>query len=89
MKREALVPIDDELQSLIIDERARNSSSPTWLFPRPTKNPDGRLPTHAATYRGALYRWLARCQVRDAHGLPVRLTPHQVAPHLRDAPDQP
>jgi integrase len=78
MKRQALVPIDEELQALITAERARNSSSsPTWLFPRPTKNPDGRLPTHASTYRGALYRWLSRCQVRDAHGLPVRLTPHQ------------
>jgi hypothetical protein len=36
-----------------------------------------RLPTHASTCRAALYRWLARCEVRDAHGLPVQLTPHQ------------
>ncbi|NMM25128.1 MAG: tyrosine-type recombinase/integrase [Phycicoccus sp.] len=78
MKRQALVPIDEELQALIITERANNaSSSSPWLFPRPTKNLDGQLPTASSTYRLALYRWLARCEVRDAHGLPVRLTPHQ------------
>jgi hypothetical protein len=47
------------------------------LFPRPTKNPDGRAPTASSTYRLALYRWLDRCDVRDTHGRPVRLTPHQ------------
>ena len=77
MKRQALVPIDEELQTLITAERARNSVGGPWLFPRQTKNLDGQLPTHASTYRGALYRWLARCDVRDAHGLPVRFTPHQ------------
>jgi len=47
------------------------------LFPRPTKNPDSRAPVASSTYRLALYRWLARCQVRDTHGRPVALTPHQ------------
>lgn len=77
MKRQALVPIDEELQALVIAQRARNSAASPWLFPRATKNPDGLLPTISATYRNALYRWLERCEVRDAHGRPVRLTPHQ------------
>jgi integrase len=76
MKRQALVPIDEELQALIITERARTAASP-WLFPRATKNPDGQHPTDSSTYRLALYRWLELCEVRDAHGLPVHLTPHQ------------
>jgi len=76
MKRQALVPIDEELQELILTERARTSSS-RWLFPRATKNPDGQIPTRSTTYRPALYRWLELCEVRDAHGQPVRLTPHQ------------
>ncbi|MFZ5871202.1 MAG: tyrosine-type recombinase/integrase [Actinomycetota bacterium] len=77
MKRQALVPIDEELHALITAERARRSGSSPWLFPRLTKNPDGQAPIAATTYRAALYRWLERCEVRDAHGLPVRLTPHQ------------
>jgi hypothetical protein len=47
------------------------------LFPRPTKNLDGQLPTSSSTYRLALYRWLERCDVRDEHGQPVHLNPHQ------------
>lgn len=86
MKRQAPVPFDEELQALISAERARNSSSPTWLFQRLTKNPDGRLPTHASTHRGALYGWLARCATRTPAG-PAHPAP--VAPHPRDAPDQP
>ena len=76
MKREALVPIDEELHALIVEQQDRVGDAPV-LFPRPTKNPDGRAPTASSTYRLALYRWLARCDVRDAHGRPVRLTPHQ------------
>ena len=47
------------------------------LFPGPTKNPDGRAADRRSTYRLALYRWLDRCDVRDEHGRPVHLTPHQ------------
>jgi integrase len=81
MKRQALVPIDEELHAMIIEQQARLLSdlggSVALLFPRPTKNPDGRAPMSSNTYRGALYRWLARCDVRDEHGQPVHLTPHQ------------
>jgi integrase len=76
MKREALVPIDEEIREEIA-ERRRESGAGRWLFPRPTKNPDGRFPSAASTYRAALYRWLQCCDVRDEHGMPVQLTPHQ------------
>jgi hypothetical protein len=76
MKRQALVPIDEQLHALIVEQQTRVADAPV-LFPRPTKNPDGAAPTAASTYRLALYRWLARCEVRDAHGRPVALTPHQ------------
>lgn len=76
MKREALVPIDEELHALIT-ERARTLATTPVLFPRATKNPDGKVPMSSSTYRLALYRWLERCEVRDEHGHPVHLTPHQ------------
>jgi integrase len=76
MKRQALVPIDEGLHALVVDQQARVADAPV-LFPRPTKNPSRRAPIAAATYRGALYRWLASCEVRDPQGRPVRLTPHQ------------
>ena len=34
-------------------------------------------PVSSGTYREALYRWLEDCDVRDEHGQPVHLTPHQ------------
>ena len=80
MKREALVPIDDELLTLIREQQQRVLGaypSGTVLFPRPNSNPDGRLPVASPTYREALYRWLQNCDIRDEHGQPVHLTPHQ------------
>ncbi len=76
MKREALVPIDEEICAEVTGQQERAGSSP-WLFPRPMKNPDGRFPSASGTYRGALYRWLQHCDVRDEQGRPVHLTPHQ------------
>jgi integrase len=81
MKREALVPIDDELEALIAGQRERNrqrwpAGTPV-LFPRATTNIDGTRPIGSSTYREALYRWLEQCDIRDEHGEPVRLTPHQ------------
>jgi integrase len=81
MRREALVPIDEELRALLGEQRQRNDQRwPTGialLLPRPTKNIDGQVPIGSATYRMALRRWLDRCDIRDAHGEPVHLTPHQ------------
>jgi integrase-like protein len=51
--------------------------SETVLFPQASKNPDGQVPAGSATYRLVLHRWLADCDIRDEHGRPVYLTPHQ------------
>ena len=83
MKREALVPIDEELDAP--DQRQQRRRSLRTLARRdPGAVPAARTPTStgtcpisAGTYRDALHRWLARCDIRDEHGQPVRLTPHQ------------
>jgi len=81
MKREALVPIDEQLRELITQHRQRIAqcwpAGTPGLFPRPTKNVDGSHPIASPTYRAALLRWLAACAIRDEHGQPVHLTPHQ------------
>lgn len=81
MKREALVPIDEEVEQAITEQQRRilrrwANGSP-WLFPAPKMNPDGRKPLTTHSYRGQLRDWLTRCDVRDEHGKPVHLTPHQ------------
>ena len=81
MNREALVPIDEQLQQLIAEQQQRVLQR--WpggvpvLFPRPLANPDGHKPMSSTTYRDALHRWLRLCDIRDEHGQPVHLTPHQ------------
>lgn len=80
MKRDALVPIDEELLTLIRDQQRKVTArfpATRLLFPRPTKNVDGNFPLGSSTYRHALYRWLEQCEVRDEHGRPVHFTPHQ------------
>ena len=80
MNREALVPLDEELHTLIRAQQARltaEATAPPVLFPRPTKNPDRAIPLSTSTYRAALYRWLESLDVRDEHAHRVRLTPHQ------------
>ena len=81
MKREALVPIDEELQRLITEQQRRTLAGwpggPPVLFPKINSNLDGTRPYSASTYRQALYRWLRRCDISDEHGQPVHLTPHQ------------
>jgi hypothetical protein len=81
MRREALVPIDEELAGQIARQRQRTAGR--WpggtpvLFPRPQANLAGTRPVSGGTYREALYAWLETCQVHDEHGRPVHLTPHQ------------
>jgi integrase len=81
MKREALVPVDDELVAEA--GRQRERSAGRWpggvpvLFPRPTRNIDGSRPVNGDAYRGGLRRWLERCDIRGEDGQPIRLTPHQ------------
>jgi integrase len=81
MKREALVPIDEELHREILQQQqrtiARFPAGTTVLFPRKNSNLDGRRPISTSTYRDALNRWLTTCDIHDEHGRPVHLTPHQ------------
>jgi len=81
MKRDALVPIDEQLRELIAQHRHRAlqrwSAGTPGLFPRPTKNVDGAHPIASSTYRAALLRWLTACEISDENGQPVHLTPHQ------------
>jgi len=81
MKREALVPIDEEIEREITGQQRRIlqrwADGSAWLFPAPRMNPDGRIPLSTSSYRGQLAMWLQRCEVRDEHDRPVHLTPHQ------------
>jgi integrase len=81
MRREAAVPIDEELEASIRDQQRRVldqwPDGTTCLFPRSRANISGNLPLSDGTYRRMLYRWLATCEIRDELGRPVRLTPHQ------------
>jgi len=81
MEREAAVPIDEELEAEIGAQQQRvldrwPGGSPN-LFPRPTGNASGQRPFSPDAYRGMLNRWLQSCDVRDEHGQPIHLTPHQ------------
>lgn len=81
MKREALVPIDEELHRQASEQQQRVLQC--WpggvpvLFPRLKANLDGQRPVRDGTYRKALYRWLECCDIRDENNKPVHLTPHQ------------
>ena len=93
MKREALVPIDDELQAEISSQQQRvlqrwPDGAPV-LLPRPNMNLGGHQPIAANTYRDALSRWLERCDIRDEHGQLVHLTPHQLRHPRRARPARP
>lgn len=81
MEREAAVPIDEELEAEIRAQQRRvldrwSEGNPN-LFPRARTNIDGRRPLSPDTYRAWMQRWLETCDVRDEHGQPVHLTPHQ------------
>lgn len=81
MRREAAVPIDEELQADIRAQQQRVASR--WpqahphLFPAPTRNAHGQRALTYYSYRATLNRWLADCEIRDEHGEPAPLTPHQ------------
>src|SRR5260370_12803477 len=80
MKREALVPVDEELAGQIRGQQQRvlqrwPGGTPV-LFPRPKGNIRGDNPIGSQSYRDALRAWLERCDIRDENGEPTRLTPH-------------
>jgi integrase len=80
MRRDAVVPIDDELATMIEaqQDRARQRFPDTAvLLPRGHANPDGRFPIHTGTFDMRLKRWLADTAVTDELGRPVKVTPHQ------------
>jgi integrase len=81
MKREALVPIDEQLHQMIKTHQqqilVRWPGGVPVLSPRTKANIDGTRPVAAPAYRTALYRWLDECDIRDEHGRPMHLTPHQ------------
>jgi len=81
MKREAAVPIDEELESEIRAQQQRvlqrwPDGNPN-LFPRHKANASGQWSLAADTYRNMLEAWLHACDIRDEHGQPVHLTAHQ------------
>lgn len=81
MRREAAVPIDEELERQIRAQQQRVAAR--WpehhphLFPAIIGNAGGRNPMTYYSYRGMLNTWLTTCEVRDEHGRPVHLTAHQ------------
>ena len=81
MKREAAVPIDEELEAGIGEQQhavlRRWPDGPSLLFPRERSNVSGNVPLDPGTYRRKLNCWLQACDIRDEHGRPVHLTPHQ------------
>jgi integrase len=81
MSREAAVPIDEDLEAEVRAQQGRVQSQwpdgVPYLFPRKLMNPYGKIPLASDSYRGTMLRWLTACDVRDEHGKPVHLTPHQ------------
>jgi integrase len=81
MRRDAAVPIDEELEAAIRAQQQRVLQR--WpgggphLFPRLTANADGTRPYSPGTYVSQLDRWVADSDIRDEHGRAVHLTPHQ------------
>jgi integrase len=80
MRREALVPIDDELANWLIAQQQRVRDEyplATVLFPRSLANPDGKLPVPTSTFHLNLKQWLDTCEIRDELGRRAKVTAHQ------------
>ena len=80
MRRDAVVPIDDELATMIEAQQAcTRQRFPTTgvLLPRSSANPDGRLPIPTATFHLQLGQWLQTCGFTDELDQPVHVTAHQ------------
>ncbi|WP_067480433.1 tyrosine-type recombinase/integrase [Nocardia amamiensis] len=79
MHRDAFVPIDTDLAEAITAQQQAvlaEFDDPEYLLPRPTRNPEGKLPFSTATFRGELLEWLRACDIRDELGCPVHVSPH-------------
>lgn len=80
MRREAIVPIDEQLAAKIADQqrRARAAHPDTnVLLPRTHANPNGRHPISPNTFDMHLKQWLTAVAVVDELGRPAKVTPHQ------------
>lgn len=80
MRREAIVPIDEQLAAKIADQqrRARAAHPDTnVLLPRTHANPNGRHPISPNTFDMHLKQWLSAVAVVDELGRPAKVTPHQ------------
>lgn len=81
MRREAAVPIDEDLEREIRAQQQRvherGPGQHPHLFPALVGNAGGRNPMTYYSYRGMLNAWLATCRIHDEHGQPAHLTPHQ------------
>ena len=92
MKREALVPVDDEILALVGEQKQRVlqrfPAGAPLLFPRQNGNLNGSGPSPAAPTAGALplAGRLRHPRRARAAGAP---DPPSVAPHAGDDPDQP
>ena len=93
MKREALVPIDEELRAMITAQQDRNrerwpAGTPV-LFPRPHSNIDGTRPVSTGTLPVGAAQ-LAGTMRHPRRARPARPAyPAPVAPHAGDNADQP
>jgi integrase len=81
IRREAAVPIDEELQTEIRAQQTRVTARWTdthpHLFPPLTGNAGGQRAMTYYSYRIMLNRWLVLCDIPGEHGDPVHLTLHQ------------
>lgn len=86
MKREALVPIDEELEHAITDHIANVNQTSTphagsadtrVLFPHGRSNAQGTHHISTHTYSTCLRRWAVRCKITDENGLPAVVSPHR------------
>lgn len=81
MRREAAIPIDEDLETTIRTQQQRVAKRwPTdhpHLFPALIGNAGGQNPMTYYSYRNMLNSWLSTCKVLDEHGQPAHLTPHQ------------
>jgi integrase len=81
-KREAAIPISDRLLARIRFQQQRNAhafpNGSPWLLPAIGQgNGQGQRPFNYTTLLSRMTGWLARLELVDQHGAPVRVTPHQ------------
>jgi site-specific recombinase XerD len=81
MKREALVPIDEELERAIAEQiiyvNGTGNSGTRLLFAHDMVDVYGAGHISAGSYSTALRRWVRDCNVTDENGNPAVVSPHR------------